>query len=97
MLLHGGESYLPISALEQEDFGRICDNIVNQFEPICINRVPEIGKIKKCLVKSGAYTAQMSGSGSAVFGIFTDKATADSAYEALLQLPFDVRCSVCKI
>lgn len=86
-----------ISALEQEDFGRICDNITNQFEPICIHEVPEIGKIKKCLLKNGAYTAQMSGSGSAVFGIFTDKNTADTAYEALSTLPFNVRRSVCKI
>lgn len=86
-----------IAALEQEDFGRICDNIVNQFEPICIHEVPEIGKIKKSLLKSGAYTAQMSGSGSAVFGIFTDEASANSAYEALSSLPFNVRRSVCKI
>lgn len=86
-----------IAALEQEDFGRICDNIVNQFEPICIHEVPEIGKIKKSLLKSGAYTAQMSGSGSAVFGIFTDEASANSAFDALSALPFNVRRSVCKI
>lgn len=86
-----------ISALEQEDFGRICDNIVNQFEPICIHEVSEIGKIKKCLLKSGAYAAQMSGSGSAVFGIFADKEQAEAAYRALGTLPFDVRRSVCKI
>lgn len=86
-----------IAALEQEDFGRICDNIVNQFEPICIHEVPEIGKIKKSLLKSGAYTAQMSGSGSAVFGIFTSENEAMKAYEALGELAFDVRKSICKI
>ena len=86
-----------IAALEQEDFGRICDNIVNQFEPICIHEVPEIGKIKKSLLKSGAYTAQMSGSGSAVFGIFTSESEAQRAYDALGDLPFDVRKSICKI
>ncbi len=86
-----------IAALEQEDFGRICDNIVNQFEPICIHELPEIGKIKKCLLKSGAYAAQMSGSGSAVFGIFADEKEAVAAYEALSDLPFNVRKSICKI
>lgn len=86
-----------ISALEQEDFGRICDNIVNQFEPICIHEVPEIGKIKRSLLKSGAYTACMSGSGSAVFGIFTDENKASSALEALGTLPFNVRRYICKI
>ena len=86
-----------VAALEQEDFGRICDNIVNQFEPICIHELPEIGKIKKSLLKSGAYAAQMSGSGSAVFGIFTDKNKAQSAYDALSDLPFEVRRAVCGI
>ena len=86
-----------ISALEQEDFGRICDNIVNQFEPICIHELSEIGKIKKCLLKSGAYTACMSGSGSAVFGIFTNEKDATKAYDALGELAFPVQRAVCKI
>jgi len=86
-----------ISALEQEDFGRICDNIVNQFEPICIHEVSEIGKIKKSLLKSGAYTACMSGSGSAVFGIFTSENNAKKAYDALGELPFNVRRNICVI
>lgn len=86
-----------ISALEQEDFVKICDNIVNQFEPICIHEVSEIGKIKKCLLKNGAYSACMSGSGSAVFGIFADEKSANSALEALGALPFNVRRHMCKI
>ncbi len=86
-----------ISALEQEDFGHICDNIANQFEPICIHELPEIGKIKKSLLKSGAYAAQMSGSGSAVFGIFTSEDMARAAYDSLGKLPFTVRRSICKI
>lgn len=86
-----------IAALEQEDFGRICDNIVNQFEPICIHELSEIGRIKKCLLKNGAYTAAMSGSGSAVFGIFTDEERANKAADALNGLPFHVTVSVCKI
>ena len=86
-----------IAALEQEDLVRICDNIINQFEPICIHELPEIGKIKKSLLKNGAYAAAMSGSGSAVFGIFTEKKAADAAAESLSQLPFNVRVAVCKI
>ncbi len=86
-----------VAALEQEDFGRICDNIVNQFEPICIHELSEIGKIKKSLLKNGAYAAQMSGSGSAVFGIFTDEAEAQRAYDALGTLHFEVGRAVCRI
>ncbi len=86
-----------VAALEQEDFGRICDNIVNQFEPICIHELSEIGKIKKSLLKSGAYAAQMSGSGSAVYGIFTDESEAQKACDALEAIPFEVRRAVCRI
>ena len=86
-----------IAALEQEDFVRICDSIRNQFEPICIHEVPQIGEIKSKLSECGAYAACMSGSGSAVFGIFTDEDKASSALEALRTLPFNVRRYICKI
>ena len=86
-----------IAALEQEDFVRICDNIVNQFEPLCIHEYKEIGKIKKSLLKSGAYASSMSGSGSAVFGIFTSEDDAIKAYENLAALPFEIRRSICII
>lgn len=86
-----------IAALEQEDFVRLCDNIVNQFEPLCIHEHPEIGKIKRNLLKSGAYASAMSGSGSAVFGLFTDREQAEKAFERLSVLPFEVRRSICRI
>lgn len=86
-----------IAGLEQEDFSRICDCMSNQFEPICIHKLPEIGKIKKSLLKSGAYAAQMSGSGSAVFGIFDTEKAAKEAYEALGLLPFETERNLCRI
>jgi 4-diphosphocytidyl-2-C-methyl-D-erythritol kinase len=42
-------------------------------------RHTEIPKIKEQLIKSGAQGAMLSGSGSSVFGIFPDKATAKNA------------------
>lgn len=86
-----------IAALEQEDFVRICDNISNQFEPICVHELPEIGKIKRKLLKCDAYAAQMTGSGSAVFGIFDNEKSAKTAVQALSELPFQVDIKPCKI
>lgn len=45
----------------------------NDFENGIFKEYPEISKIKETLYKSGAIYAQMSGSGSAVFGIFDSK------------------------
>ncbi|MDR2534268.1 MAG: 4-(cytidine 5'-diphospho)-2-C-methyl-D-erythritol kinase [Tannerellaceae bacterium] len=47
----------------------------NDFEDTVIKSHPQIGKIKDALYKEGALYASMSGSGSAVYGIF-DKETS---------------------
>ncbi len=44
--------------------------IINDFEISVFKKFPEIEKIKDKLYQKGALYAQMSGSGSAVFGIF---------------------------
>ncbi len=46
--------------------------LVNDFEePVC-NIFPEIGEIRDTLYRLGAVYASMSGSGSAVYGLFTE-------------------------
>jgi 4-diphosphocytidyl-2-C-methyl-D-erythritol kinase len=49
------------------------DHLVNHFEKSVFARYPEIGKLKQKLYASGAVYSSMSGSGSAVFGIFEKK------------------------
>ena len=44
--------------------------IINDFEPVVFHNYPEIRSIKDKLLGSGAVYASMTGSGSAVFGIF---------------------------
>ena len=51
----------------------------NDFEGIVIPAYPEIGAIKIKLLKLGARFASLSGSGSTVFGVFDNKATAKEA------------------
>ena len=51
----------------------------NDFESVVIPAHPEISDIKAVLKTSGAMFASLSGSGSTVFGIFSDEASATEA------------------
>jgi 4-diphosphocytidyl-2-C-methyl-D-erythritol kinase len=58
--------------------------MINDLEPPVIRRHPEILALKQALRESGAVAASMSGSGSAVFGLFR---TRPAAVRALQTLP----------
>jgi 4-diphosphocytidyl-2-C-methyl-D-erythritol kinase len=70
----------PMNEQDQVDPGKIInsspatwrDILKNDFEPIVFPQYPEIEMIKTRLNNSGALYSSMSGSGSAVFGIFKD-------------------------
>jgi 4-diphosphocytidyl-2-C-methyl-D-erythritol kinase len=51
----------------------------NDFERIVIPAYPEIGAIKRKLLELGARFASLSGSGSTVYGIFDEDASAKEA------------------
>jgi 4-diphosphocytidyl-2-C-methyl-D-erythritol kinase len=48
----------------------------NDFEPVVFATHPEIGRVKERLLAVGAAGALLSGSGSAVFGLFRERQTA---------------------
>jgi 4-diphosphocytidyl-2-C-methyl-D-erythritol kinase len=50
--------------------------MINDLEPPVVRRHPEIGTLKGVLREAGAVAAAMSGSGSAVFGLFRTHAAA---------------------
>lgn len=56
--------------------------MANVLESVSIRKKPEIGIIKSRLIKMGALTALMSGSGPSVFAIFPDNEIACRAYQA---------------
>ena len=51
----------------------------NDFERVVIPTYPEIGSIKEKLIEFGAMFASLSGSGSTVYGIFSDDSSAEEA------------------
>jgi 4-diphosphocytidyl-2-C-methyl-D-erythritol kinase len=53
--------------------------MINDLEPPVLRRHPEIGTLKLQLKEAGAIAAAMSGSGSAVFGLFRGRASAERA------------------
>jgi 4-diphosphocytidyl-2-C-methyl-D-erythritol kinase len=57
--------------------------MINDLEPPVVRRHPEISALKAQLKELGAVAAAMSGSGSAVFGLFRTRAAAERAIRPL--------------
>ena len=73
MAYEGIVPHRPASNLQQNIFLPIQKwkhNIENDFEDSVFRKFPEVKKIKEKLYSLGAVYASMSGSGSAVFGVF---------------------------
>ena len=81
-----------MQALASGDLNTLRPLLFNALEEAAIELVPEIGRVKERLLSSGALAACMSGSGSAVFGVFADKAAAEAALPAFSDLPFARVC-----
>lgn len=62
----------------------IAAGLYNKFEAVVA--LPEIADIKRALCEAGALNACMTGSGSAVFGLFADRGTADMAVRRLSEV-----------
>ncbi len=67
------------------DFDEIKSSVKNDFEEIVFETFPEIKKIKDDLYDSGAEFALMSGTGSTVYGIFSNLQKAYFAEEYFKQ------------
>lgn len=67
---------LLIDAINRGDFTTISKNLCNVLEEVTIKEYPTIQQVKDCMLLNGANGALMSGSGSAVFGLFDNKEVA---------------------
>lgn len=76
------EAYAAIDAHEQQAAAND-ERAANDFEAVVFRRHPELKAIRDKLRKSGAERAMMSGSGSAVFGIFPERGQREAAVASL--------------
>ena len=89
-----------IKALYSRDMFLISSTFFNDFELAL--QIPEVNEIKSIMLKNKARGAGMSGSGSAVYAVFTSSRKAKQCYEALkekypetfLCKPIKVGCAV---
>lgn len=70
-------------ALENGDLPGVARRMYNVFEDVLDRRQDAVGAIKSELLGAGALGAAMTGTGSAVFGVFDDEAAARAAFDAL--------------
>lgn len=67
-----------LSCIAEKDIYRLMNNCLNTFE---LTALPDdIANIKSVMKKHNTISTHMTGSGAAVFGIFTDKDAAQNAY-----------------
>ena len=66
-----------LAALNNADLREIGIRMYNVFEDVPDRRMRQAGEIKSVLLDHGALGAMMTGTGSAVFGVFSDAAAAE--------------------
>ena len=72
-----------LQAIEQGRLREICMRMYNVFEDVPDRRMRTVREIKGQLLDHGALSAMMTGTGSAVFGVFDDAKSAGEASDAL--------------
>lgn len=70
-------------AMNKPDFPSLGKMLHNDFEDVVMSRYPAVREIKHRLFETGAVITAMSGSGSAVFGVFPGKIEAEKAALAM--------------
>ena len=74
-----------ISSIKRGSLKGVCQRMYNVFEDVLPPKPNDIQMIKTTLIDCGALGALMTGTGSAVFGIFDDTDKAKHAQESLVQ------------
>lgn len=76
-----------VEALRAGDLGALARAVSNDLAPVTESFVPEVRVLREKLSRAGALGASMSGTGTAVYGIFGSEAEAHAA-KAELRIPF---------
>ena len=72
-----------VAALRSGDLPAFAGGVGNDLEPVTAELVPEVAAYKGEMLRAGALAAAMTGTGTAVYGIFEEEAA-----EASLRAPF---------
>lgn len=80
------DNEIAMCALSQGDVNLLARNLGNALEPIASVLRPQIAGAIASLKENGAIAAQMTGSGSAVFGLFPTAKSARQAHKVLRML-----------
>ena len=72
-----------VAALKTRDLPQLCRRMYNVFENVDDRRMKAVSEIKSALLDRGALGAVMTGTGSAVFGIYGSESAAAAACDAL--------------
>ena len=81
-----------LAMLGKNDLPGAAAYMENALEAPAIELVPEIGQIKAALLQRGALAACMTGSGSAVFGLFETEAQAQQALAGFPEAYYTAVC-----
>jgi len=83
------EAYQNCQTKENSLFPKICSiddlksHLQNQFETSLLSQYPVLSELKSILLENGAFGALVSGSGSAVFGVYYNKTQQNQAFKNL--------------
>lgn len=72
-----------VRAISEGNLDGMVSRLGNVLEAVTIPAHPIINDIKKVMLDSGAMGSMMSGSGPTVFGIYNDRAEAETAYKKI--------------
>ncbi len=79
-----------LNGIRNHDHSKVYLNIYNHFEDTIFKKYPILNNIKNELIKSGADTSLMSGSGSSMLGIFHQEDKAIKSYNILKDSDYQV-------
>jgi 4-diphosphocytidyl-2-C-methyl-D-erythritol kinase len=86
-----GWSAPPLLLRVPRDWDHVAATAVNDFEDVVFRRFPGLAAVRAALADAGAVIARMTGSGSVLFGVFDDVASAEGAQAALATSHPDVQ------
>ena len=72
-----------LERIESRDLAGIARHMYNVFEDVLPPKPSDVAEIKRTLLNCGALGAVMTGTGSAVFGVFDDDESASAAFNQL--------------